>query len=310
MIVLYEDEIGIEKRKRIQFLLAAFPYLLRHRIRPDLVMRRLDDQKYERDPENSILLYRDAAAYDNDSEAAAVAEEEEATGMSRRKTRPLYWVDKRTLPWRLLPEGALQKCARAQNRPLWVADRMAMELKQVADQPTFTARERMTLITIVGKLSNSIGACERIHQTVVPLNYARHSLRSLTVWLLSLPFALVQNSGLLTGPVLFVVSWLLFGVYEIGYSIEDPFQGTLRLSILCDTIRRDIIGDEMIRGTAFQLDPEPGADHDTKADSNDEDDYDYEDGYEDTTSAVADHFKNATSSLFPQSQKNAGVLKA
>jgi hypothetical protein len=31
-----------------------------------------------------------------------VADVEESTGMSRRKTRELYWVDKRTLPWRLL----------------------------------------------------------------------------------------------------------------------------------------------------------------------------------------------------------------
>jgi predicted membrane chloride channel (bestrophin family) len=109
---------------------------------------------------------------------------------------------------------------------------MAAELRAVPDGPTFSARERLALISNVDKLSRCIGGCERIHQTVVPLNYARHSLRSLTLWLFTLPFALVKDTGLLTGPVLFLVSWLLFGVYEIGYSIEDPFQGTLRLSIM------------------------------------------------------------------------------
>jgi len=49
---------------------------------------------------------------------------------------------------------------------------------------------------------------------------------------------------------------MLFGVYEIGYSIEDPFQGTLRLSILCDAIRRDVLEDETIRNTAFVLEDE------------------------------------------------------
>jgi Predicted membrane protein len=150
----------------------------------------------------------------------------------------------------------MEECARAQNRPLWVCDRLAKELHSVPDQDNWSARERLTLLSKVEKLSGCIGACERIHQTVVPLNYARHALRSLTMWLLSLPFALVKDLGFMTGPILFVVSWMLFGVYEIGYSIEDPFQGTLRLSILCDAIRRDVLGDEIIRNTAFILDKE------------------------------------------------------
>ena len=271
MMMLYEKEIGVEKRMRIQKLVAAFPYLLRHRIRPDLVMHRVDDGNVKRNPEHTILLYQDAAERDNDWEAAAVATAEEATGRSRRRTRPLYWVDKRTLPWRLLPRGAMEKCARAQNRPLWVCDRMAKELQSVPDGPNFLSRERLTLVGYVEKLSHCIGACERIHQTAVPLNYARHSLRSLTLWLLSLPFALVKDLGVLTAPVLFLVSWLMFGVYEIGYSIEDPFQGTLRLSILCDTIRRDVLADEFTRATAFKLEKDKNGIDEVDDDDDDED---------------------------------------
>lgn len=256
MLMLYESDIGVEKRQRVQSLLAAFPYLLRHRIRPDLVMKRLDDTQYKRDPLNTILLYEDKGVTDNDPEAAAVASAEEETGKSRRKTRPLFWVDKRTLPWRLLPAGALEHCARAQNRPLWVCDRMAMELRTVADSDSFTNRERCLLIGHVDKLSQCIGGSERIHQTVVPLNYARHTLRALTVWLFSLPFVVVKDLQFMTGPVLFLVSWMLFGVFEIGSAIEDPFQGTLRLSILCDTIRRDVLGDEYVRRSAFNLEEE------------------------------------------------------
>lgn len=254
---LYEPQIGVAKLRRVNRLLAAFPYLLRFRIKPNSIMRKLDDPDVQRDPEFSLILYQDHATSDSDMEAAAVASDEETTGMSRRKPRELYWVDKRTLPWRLLPSPeAMGDCARSQNRPLWVCDRLSKELHSVPDQDNWTARERLTLLAKVEKLSGTIGACERIHQTVVPLNYARHALRSLTMWLLSLPFALVKDTKLMTGPLLFVISWMLFGVYEIGYSIEDPFQGTLRLSILCDAIRRDVLGDELIRNTAFILDKE------------------------------------------------------
>jgi len=259
MINLYENEMGRSKRRRLQRLLAAFPYLLRHRIRPNLIMYRVDDMENVRDPGNSIVLYQDKAAHDLDPELAAVATQEEKLGKSRRKRRPLYWVDKRSLPWRLLPPEALEPCARSQNRPLWVCDRMAQEIRSIAEGPSFTSRERLTLISKVEKLSNSIGSCERIHQTAVPLNYARHSLRALSIWLFTLPFCMVQSLELLTAPAIFLVSWLMFGVYEIGYSIEDPFQGTLRLSVLCDTIRRDVLADEVIRNTAFEKESSKGS---------------------------------------------------
>jgi predicted membrane chloride channel (bestrophin family) len=88
---------------------------------------------------------------------------------------------------------------------------MARELRDVPDGPKFSARERLALIAITNKLSACIGGAERIHQTVVPLNYARHTLRALTIWLFSFPFAVVKDLRLFTGPVLFVMSWLLFG---------------------------------------------------------------------------------------------------
>jgi hypothetical protein len=132
---------------------------------------------------------------------------------------------------------------------------MAKELCVVQDlNPMFTNRERMALLAYTDKLSRTIGACERIHQTVVPLNYARHALRSVTVWLWTLPFALMKDFGLGTGPMIAIIAWILFGVYEIGTRIEDPFQGTLRLSIYCDAIRRDVLADAIVRDTAFELD--------------------------------------------------------
>jgi predicted membrane chloride channel (bestrophin family) len=120
------------------------------------------------------------------------------------------------------------------------------------------------------KLSHCIGGAERIHQTVVPLNYARHTLRALTLWLFTLPFAIVKDLNRATGPIIFLVAWLLFGVYEIGVRIEDPFQGTLRLSIMCDMVRRDVLGDESIRSTAFELEMEGDAINGEGADEEDD----------------------------------------
>ena len=63
----------------------------------------------------------------------------------------------------------------------------------------------------------------------------------------------IQKRGKRCFPNRLVFVFLHLGVYEIGYAIEDPFQGSLRLSILCDTIRRDVLADERLRATAFDL---------------------------------------------------------
>jgi len=177
---------------------------------------------------------------------------------SQRTNQQECWVDRRSLPWALLPDSALIKCADSSNRPLWVCDRLSHELTSVEYTLNFTSRERLSFLQQIDKLSQCIGECERIHQTAVPLNYARHSLRSLTLWLVSLPFCLLPELGLLTAPCMAAIAWLLLGVYQIGYTIEDPFQGSFRLSLLCDAVYRDVmyIGrqEETPRDSAFVLD--------------------------------------------------------
>lgn len=168
-------------------------------------------------------------------------------------------VDRRALPWCLFPPRALRKCAESVNRPLWVCDRLSQELQDVKYTENFTSRERLAFLSHIGKLTKAIGECERIHQTAVPQNYARHSLRSLTLWLFTLPFAMVKELGLLTGPVIGFITWILLGVYEIGFVIEDPFTGSLRLQVLCDAIYRDVLyGFNPLnrRETAFRLENE------------------------------------------------------
>jgi len=246
MIDLYNNEIGEDRRKRLKNLTAAFPYLLRHHIRENCLCESKSDI-----PQDYRLRIHGVPV--GKVETRHEGDKIQERNRRRNLMAQPCWVDKRNLPWSLFDNQSLQKVARAQNRPLWVCDRIGRELMSVSYNDNWTSRERLTLLGQVGKLTNAIGECERIHQTAVPLNYARHSLRSLSLWLFTLPFALIKDLGLLTGPVMAVISWVLFGVYQIGYSIEDPFQGSLRLSILCDAIRGDVLGEARARDTAYSL---------------------------------------------------------
>ena len=58
----------------------------------------------------------------------------------------------------------------------------------------------------------------------------RHTGRFLVLWLTCLPFVIWQELGWFSVPISMVVSFLLFGIEEIGVQIEEPF-GILALEV-------------------------------------------------------------------------------
>ena len=260
MAVLYKKEFGEARSKRFFRLLAAFPYLLHHHIQPGHDASLAQKEHGMALKQTAPVVNRRQTAQDilakavTNSNQAGVPVNNQSTPADSPDT-DVCWVDRRKVPWSLFPSTALELCSKATNRPLWACDRMSQEVQEIEYTPNYTSRERLTLLSQIGKLSKCIGECERIHQTAVPLNYARHSLRSLTLWLFTLPFALIHDFGILTGPVMGLAAWLFYGIYQIGYTIEDPFQGTLRLSAYCDAIFRDVMfGTDTVkqRLTAFR----------------------------------------------------------
>ncbi|KAK1744920.1 bestrophin family protein [Skeletonema marinoi] len=256
LLLVFRTNSAYQRKQRIQRLLAAFPYVLQHHIQP----RCLDhSQCKELECSPHVLVL-------NEPRSISISHTKKRGG-SRE-----CWVDKRALPWCLLPDPVLSKLGNSHNRPLWVTDRLSLEITEIKYDDNFTSRERLELLKHTNTLSKCIGHCERIHQTAVPLNYARHALRSLTMWSFTLPFGVVDKLGLLTGPVVGIVAWLMYGVYEIGHRIEDPFQGSLRLTDLCNAIYRDVMfGDRnqagMRRQSAFRKDFEKESDWDRVGDA-------------------------------------------
>lgn len=74
-------------------------------------------------------------------------------------------------------------------------------------------------------LVDIIGACERIHKTPLPFAYVIHLRRALVLYCTSLPVALVNTFGWWTILVVFMLTYVLLGIEEIGVEIEDPFEG-------------------------------------------------------------------------------------
>ena len=172
------------------------------------------------------------------------------TSTSRQQQQPrTRKVISNELPWSLFlqPDNALhnrkiiQQLMYAENRPLYICDEIGKEIVSVPFSHTYTSMERMVLLQLLNELTEAVSECERINHTSVPLNYARHSLRGLTIWLFTLPISLLPTYDWWTPPIMGLTAWLYYGIYQIGYIVEDPFQRTIRLTTICDTIYRDVI---------------------------------------------------------------------
>jgi len=261
MALLMEADLTRDRLERILRLLATFPYMLDDHIHQD-------DTKYNKKQQSKLKAKYEAENSEDSSKsssdilAAPRHVYKRQRGSSRRTVGSikLQYIDTQQLPWCLLPDSTRRRCAVVENRPLYICDRLAREIYSTRLTPNFTHRERATMLGMVDTLSASLGACERIHQTAVPLNYARHALRCVSLWILTLPLALVKDFGLATAPVVMCLAWSYFGVYQIGYTVEDPFQSALRLDTLCEVIYRNVMyGTASMRRRLSALNPEEPA---------------------------------------------------
>jgi putative membrane protein len=84
------------------------------------------------------------------------------------------------------------------------------------------------------------GACERLVSTPVPFPYRLLVLRTVWLYILLAPFAMVQNCGWFTPVIMSIVAYVFFGYDELSCQLENPFsdksQHSIPLEALCRTI--------------------------------------------------------------------------
>jgi putative membrane protein len=93
----------------------------------------------------------------------------------------------------------------------------------------------------ITQLHDSLGNCERIFGTPLPLSYTRLTSRFLIIWHIILPIALWDPCNWIAVPATFISASSLFCIDEVGVLIEEPFP-LLALPDFCDDIRKNIAG--------------------------------------------------------------------
>lgn len=144
----------------------------------------------------------------------------------------------------LFSEEQYEKLTHVKNPPnlvsMWIAQHMqlARSLKGLDDFAFLRADEQREQMT------NAQGACERILKTPMPLVMAIKSRRFILMFLLVLPFALINISVFITPWILFLVSYALLSLDQISVELQNPFSvehlSHLPLDEICLSIEKNI----------------------------------------------------------------------
>ena len=131
------------------------------------------------------------------------------------------------------------------NPPLqivsWIADYLQQQYQR--GNAVLHYSHVVFLQTTVKSMMDSLGHCERILRTPLPLAYSIHLKQLLLIYCLLLPFQLVKDLGWGTGLFVSLISFTLLGIEEIGLEIENPFgydTNDLPLDNICNTIKDEI----------------------------------------------------------------------
>ncbi|AFZ21299.1 bestrophin family protein [Allocoleopsis franciscana] len=129
------------------------------------------------------------------------------------------------------------------NMPLEIIRWIADELHQKYKRGLLTVSQLGDIQSLMNKLIDNVGGCERILKTPIPPAYVIHLNQLVLIYCLILPFQFVKDLGWWTGLFVTIVSFALFGIEEIGVEIENPFgydMNDLPLDGICQLIQNNI----------------------------------------------------------------------
>jgi putative membrane protein len=144
-----------------------------------------------------------------------------------------------------LPAAEVAAVLASPHVPTAVGERITHTLATARDRGLISDFVMLGIDQNVQQLIDYIGGCERIHRTPLPFAYVVHLRRALLLYCYTLPFALVDPFGWTTIIDSMLVSFVFFGVEEIGVEIEDPFgldDNDLPLEQICHNIERNLLG--------------------------------------------------------------------
>ena len=161
-----------------------------------------------------------------------------------------------------LSEKEFQGMHKAVNKATQLNHRQTERLRELYEIGWITPRAYiMGLMESIKELYRGQGQCERIKHTPLPRQYGFFTKAFVWIFLLLLPFGLIQHLGWGTLPIYIVLATIFTITERIGSRTEDPFERKpedVPMNAICRNIEIDLrqqLGESVVPSP---LEPEDG----------------------------------------------------
>ena len=146
-----------------------------------------------------------------------------------------------------LDSKILSQLNQSQHLPLTVACLLQCQLQYYKTRTNLNDVAFGNLQLNLDSLISTVGGCERILKTPIPLAYSIHIKQLILLFCFCLPFQFVGILGYWSVIIVGLVSFAMMGIEEIAIEIENPFGddgNDLPLDQICSTVRSNL--DELM----------------------------------------------------------------
>ncbi|PSL48232.1 putative membrane protein [Chitinophaga niastensis] len=139
-------------------------------------------------------------------------------GQTLRKTDPLKGLD------RLLSRRELNYVMRYDNVPAALLLLHGKDLKHALEQGWINQYQQIAIDKTLSRLCDAMGKCERIKNTVFPATYSLYTHFTVILFIMLLPFALIDILGFMEIPMVVAIAASFLLIEKMGINLQDPFE--------------------------------------------------------------------------------------
>ncbi|MFV5694698.1 bestrophin family protein [Flavobacterium sp. LB3P122] len=124
----------------------------------------------------------------------------------------------------LLDEDDLRFVKRHKHVPNAILILHAKDLKKALTNNKINVYQQVEIDNTLTRLCDSMGKCERIKNTIFPTTYSMYIRFALCLFIILLPFGLINTIGWLQIPLVTTIAAAFFLIEKMAIHLQDPFE--------------------------------------------------------------------------------------